>query len=89
MENTIENPLMWFVIKWNIAYTDKEERDEFTTEMLEDLAKITLPMEDEIESVKLRMDELHKETSALQREIASLRSRLEDCNRKRITGARI
>lgn len=72
MEKTIEDPLMCFVKKCNVAYTDKEEQDEFTSEMLEDLAKITVSKDQRI--------------AELEREIASLRSRLEDCKRRDITG---
>ena len=40
--------LMDFVKKWNVAYMDKEEQDEFTAEMIEDLAKITAPKDQRI-----------------------------------------
>ena len=75
MENTIENPLMWFVKKWNVAYTSKEEQDEFADEMIEDLAKITSPYKDEIESVKIRMDELHKKITDLRRALSECKAK--------------
>ena len=49
---------MDFVKKWNVAYTDKEEQDEFAAEMIEDLAKITAPKDQRIAELEKQVEEL-------------------------------
>lgn len=68
--------LMDFVKKWNVAYMDKEEQDEFTAEMIEDLAKITAPKDQRIAELETKVIEYLKEISDLRRAISECKARV-------------
>ena len=78
--------LMDFVKKWNVAYMDKEEQDEFTAEMLEDLAKITATKDQRIAQLEkdavLSADAiglLQHDNARLEKENTDLRRALSEC----------
>lgn len=85
---------MDFVKKWNVAYMDKEEQDEFTAEMIEDLAKITAPKDQRIAELEKQVEELGgqsildtmKRNKALREEISDLCRALSECKAKARVG---